>query len=190
MKYTENFNYIKLAALVTQWNGERLFFVKEYNKEIGSLAKLNYNIDMAKMFLAQYEADPEATISKYGRQQAAMMKKNAIKSIQVSKSTRAWTYIQMADLKKAVKRNTILTLKIKRAKDWANEILNEQLIDHNPALSRESFKTNREWRDAVNNVKSSVNIKMEWDECPENPADKQFVSLTMSIKDGVFQKKF
>lgn len=190
MKYTENLNYVKLAALATQWNGDRLYFVKEYNKAVDSLAKHNYNIDMAKAFLSQYEVDPNATISKYGRQQAAMMKKNAIKTIQKSKSTRSWTYIQMADLKKAVKRNTILTLKIKRAKDWANEILNKQLVDNNPALNRETFKTNREWRDAVNKVKSSVNITMEWDECPENPADKQFVSLTMTINDGVFNRKF
>lgn len=190
MKCTTNFNYVKLAATVTQWNEDRLYFVKEYNKEIGNLAKHNYNIDMAKMFLAQYEADPDATISKYGRQQAAMMKKNAIKTIQMSKNERSSVYVRIVDLKRAVKRNTILALKLKRAKNWANEILNEQLIDHNPALKRESFKTNREWRDAVNTVKSSVNIKMEWDECPENPANKQFVSLTMDIKDGVFKKMF
>lgn len=177
LKFTE------LSCLVSQWNEDRKYALKEYTRCIDDLAKYNYKVDSAKNFLKLYKSEPSAIISKYGAHQTKVMLNEAVEVLKTRK-TKFWNFqTDLTSRKKWVKRNTVLRLKAYNAYKWANRIITEMLIDPYPDMySRVPYADTKEWRDVINSVKNTAKIEFTWTTSENDDYSEEKQKIEISIE--------
>lgn len=180
---TTVFKFSGFSFLVSQFDADRKFALKEYTRCIDDLAKYNYKVDSAKNFLKLYKSEPSAIVSKYGAHQTKIMVNEAVQVLKTRKRKFSNFQIDLTARKKWVKRNTVLRLKAYNAYKWTNKILTEMLIDPYPEVyNRASYADKKEWRDVINSAKDTARIEFSWTTSENDDYSKEKQKIEVSIE--------